>query len=130
MQFLLDTDICIHVVKSRPERLAQKFERLSEHLCISSITLAELLYGAENSGRRLQNLEVVAGFSARIAVLPFGETAASHYGQIRAALRRAGSPIGTHDLLIAAHARSEGLIVVTRNRREFDRVPGLRVESW
>ena len=129
-QYLLDTNICIHILTRRPERLGQKFERLADQLCISSITLAELLYGAEKSLRRQENLETVAHFSGRLGVQPFSEKAAAHYGQIRAELEQAGTPIGTHDMLIAAHARSENLIVVTGNRREFDRVPGLRVESW
>jgi tRNA(fMet)-specific endonuclease VapC len=130
MQFLLDTDICIHILKQRPERLAQKFERLSDQICISSITLAELLYGAEKSSRRFENLDAVAQFVGRLAVLPFAEKAAAHYAQIRVELLRKGTPVGTHDMLIAAHARSEGLVVVTQNRREFDRISGLRVESW
>ncbi len=129
-QYVLDTNICVHVLTKRPERLSQKFERLADQLCISSITLAELLYGAEKSLRRQENLEAVTHFSARLDVLPFGEKAAAHYGQIRAELEKAGTPVGTHDMLIAAHARSEGLIVVTRNRREFDRISGLRVENW
>jgi tRNA(fMet)-specific endonuclease VapC len=127
---MLDTDICIHVIKARPEKLIQKFERHAEQLCISSIALAELLYGAEKSTQRLANLETVANFAARLNVLHFGPDAAMHYGQIRAELERAGTPVGTHDILISAHARSEGLIVVTRNRREFQRIPGLRVEDW
>jgi tRNA(fMet)-specific endonuclease VapC len=127
---MLDTNICVHVLAKRPEQLSQKFERLAEQLCISSITLAELLYGAEKSLRRQENLAAVVNFSARLAVLPFAVDAAAHYGQIRSELEKAGTPIGTHDMLIAAHARSEALVLVTRNRREFDRVNGLRVEDW
>jgi len=130
MQYLLDTNICIHIINERPEKLIQKFERHAEQLSISSIGLAELLYGAEKSARRLASIEAVANFTARLEVLPFAHGAAEHYGQIRTELERAGKPIGTHDLLIAAHARSEGLILITQNRREFDRVRGLRVESW
>lgn len=129
-QYMLDTDICIHVIKARPERLSEKFERLTQLLCISTITLAELNFGAEKSVQRTRNLDTVANFAARLQILPFANNAATHYGQIRTELEIAGTPIGLHDMLIAAHARSEGLIMVTRNRREFDRVPGLRIESW
>jgi tRNA(fMet)-specific endonuclease VapC len=130
LQYMLDTDICIHVLKNRPEHLSQKFERLKESIGISSITLAELLYGAEKSARRRENLDTVANFATRLDVLSFSHGAAAHYGEIRAHLIKAGTPVGLHDMLIASHARSEGLIVVTRNRKEFDRIPGLRVESW
>jgi tRNA(fMet)-specific endonuclease VapC len=130
LQYMLDTDICIHIINARPEKLIQKFERHAEQLSISSVALAELFYGAEKSSRRLASLETVVNFAARLEVLSFGQTAAAHYGQIRVELERAGKPVGTHDMLIAAHARSEGLIVVTRNRREFDRISGLRVENW
>jgi tRNA(fMet)-specific endonuclease VapC len=129
-QYMLDTDVCIQVIKSYPEGLRQRFNRFAEQLCVSSITLCELHYGAEKSARRLENLQEIEHFAARLDVLPFAGKAAAHYGQIRAELETAGTPIGPYDMLIAAHARSEGLIVVTRNRREFDRVPGLRVESW
>ena len=127
---MLDTDICIHVINARPEKLIQKFERHAAQICMSSIALAELLYGAEKSTRRQASLETVANFAARLEVMAFAEGAAVHYGQIRAELERAGTPVGTHDMLIAAHARSEGLVIVTRNRREFDRIAGLRVENW
>lgn len=129
-QYMLDTDICIHVINARPEKLIQKFERHAAQICMSSIALAELLYGAEKSTRRQASLETVANFAARLEVMAFAEGAAVHYGQIRAELERAGTPVGTHDMLIAAHARSEGLVIVTRNRREFDRIAGLRVENW
>lgn len=130
LQFMLDTDIAIHVIKNYPERLSQKFNRLAEQLCISTITLGELHYGAEKSARRLENLQAIEHFAARLDVLPFGAKAAAHYGQIRAELKQAGTPVGALDMLIGAQARSEGLVVVTRNRREFDRITGLRVENW
>jgi tRNA(fMet)-specific endonuclease VapC len=130
LQYLLDTNICIYVIKNYPTRLRERFNRLAEQLCISSITLGELHYGAEKSERRLQNLQAVEHFTARLEVLSFSAKAAAHYGEIRAALERAGKPVGPHDMLIGAHARSEGLIVVTNNTREFTRIPGLRVENW
>jgi tRNA(fMet)-specific endonuclease VapC len=102
----------------------------AEQLCISSITLGELFYGAEKSARRSENLAAIENFVARLDVLSFGERAAAHYGQVRAELERAGTPCGPHDMQIGGHARSEGLIVVTNNMREFVRMPGLRVENW
>jgi tRNA(fMet)-specific endonuclease VapC len=128
--YLLDTNICIYVIKSRPSQLRERFNRLTEQLCVSSITLGELHYGAEKSARRLENLQAIEHFVARLDVLPFGAKAAAHYGQVRAELERAGKPIGPHDMLIGAHARSEGLVVVTNNTREFGRISGLRVENW
>ncbi|WP_416067816.1 type II toxin-antitoxin system VapC family toxin [Rhizobium sp. ZK1] len=102
----------------------------AEQLCISSITLAELYYDAEKSARRIENLTAIEHFAARLEVLPFGEKAASHYGQVRAELERAGTPCGPHDMKIGGHARAEGLIVVTNNMREFVRMPGVRTENW
>jgi tRNA(fMet)-specific endonuclease VapC len=128
--YMLDTNICIYVIKNYPEKLRERFERLAEQLCISSITLAELHYGAEKSMRRPENLEAIAQFSARLDVLSFSPKAAAHYGQIRAEFERLGRPAGGHDMLIGAHARSEGLTVVTNNSREFERMPGIRVENW
>jgi tRNA(fMet)-specific endonuclease VapC len=127
--YMLDTNICIYVIKNYPQKLRERFERLAEQLCISSITLAELHYGAEKSVRRLENLEAVWQFCARLDVLSFSPKAAAHYGQIRAELERLGRPAGGHDMLIGAHARSEGLTVVTNNSREFEHMPGIRVEN-
>jgi tRNA(fMet)-specific endonuclease VapC len=127
---MLDTDICIYVMRDRPTGIQQRFDLLADELCISMITLGELLYGAEKSERRVQNLRAAERFSARLEVLPFSVAAASHYGQIRAELEAAGMLAGPYDMLIGAHARSEGLTVVTNNVREFARMPGLRVENW
>jgi tRNA(fMet)-specific endonuclease VapC len=129
LQYMLDTNICIHVLKNRPEKLRERFNRLAEQLCISTITLAELSYGVEKSSRRDDNHQAVDQFAARLDVLPFSAVAAIHYGQVRAALEAAGRPIGAHDMLIGAHARSAGMIVVTNNLREFERIPGLRTEN-
>jgi tRNA(fMet)-specific endonuclease VapC len=130
LRYMLDTNICIYVIKRHPAQLREKFNALAESLCISSITLAELHFGAEKSARRIDNLNIVAQFAARLEVLPFGVKAAAHYGQLRAELERLGKPCGANDLLIGAHARSEGLTVVTNNSREFRRMPGIRVENW
>ncbi|MGP4665839.1 type II toxin-antitoxin system tRNA(fMet)-specific endonuclease VapC [Agrobacterium pusense] len=130
LRYMLDTNICIYVMKTYPPDLRDKFNNLADELCISSITLGELCYGAEKSARRRENLGAIGNFTARLEVLPFADKAASHYGQIRAELARAGTPCGVHDMQIGGHARSEGLIVVTNNMREFVRMPGLRVENW
>ena len=130
LQYMLDTNICIYVIKNYPAKLRERFNRLAEQLSISSITLGELCYGAEKSARRLENLQAVEQFAARLEVLAFPPKAAAHYGQLRAELERRGKPIGPHDMLIGAHARAEGLTVVTNNAREFRRLPGLRVETW
>lgn len=130
LRYMLDTNICIYVVKDRPPGLRERFEELVDELSISVITLSELLYGAENSARRPENLRAIEQFAGRLDILPFTADAAAHYGQIRAALRRAGRPAGVHDMLIGAHARSDGLILVTNNMREFARMPGLQIENW
>jgi tRNA(fMet)-specific endonuclease VapC len=130
LAYMLDTNMCIHVMKHYPLELREQFNALAEQLCISSITLGELHYGAEKSARRADNLAAIEHFVARLDVLPFAEKAAAHYGQVRAELERAGTPCGPHDMQIAGHARSEGLIVVTNNMREFARMPGVRAENW
>lgn len=130
LAYMLDTNICIYVMKMYPPKLLEKFNSLAEQLCISSITLGELHYGAEKSARRVDNLTAITHFVARLDVLAFGDKAAAHYGQLRAELERAGTPCGPHDMQIGGHARSEGLILVTNNMREFNRMPGVRVENW
>jgi tRNA(fMet)-specific endonuclease VapC len=130
LQYMLDTNICIYVMKTYPPGLLENFNRMAEQLCISSVTLGELHYGAEKSAKRVDNLAALENFVARLEVLPFGNKAAAHYGQLRAELERAGTPCGPHDMQIGGHARSEGLIVVTNNMREFSRMPGLRAENW
>jgi tRNA(fMet)-specific endonuclease VapC len=127
---MLDTNICIYVMKNYPANLLEKFNKLAEQLCISSITLGELHYGAEKSARRVDNLTAIEHFVARLDVLGFEAKAAAHYGQVRVELERAGAPCGPHDMQIGGHARSEGLIVVTNSMREFSRMPGIRAENW
>ena len=130
LRYLLDTNICIYVIKNRPPAVRDRFNLYGDQLCISSITLTELLFGAEKSSSPPQNLAVVDSFAARLRVLPFDARAAAHAAQLRALLAKAGTPIGPYDTLIAGHARAEGLTVVTNYLREFARVPGLLVENW
>jgi tRNA(fMet)-specific endonuclease VapC len=127
---MLDTNICIYVLKHRPPTLRARFNDEAERLCVSSITLSELRYGAEKSARRTDNRAAIDQFVARLDVLAFTPRAAAHHGELCATLERMGPPAGVYDLLIAAHARSEGLIVVTNNLREFARMPGVRAENW
>ncbi|PSH56089.1 type II toxin-antitoxin system tRNA(fMet)-specific endonuclease VapC [Phyllobacterium endophyticum] len=130
LRYMLDTNICIYVMKSYPLQLRDKFNALAEQLCISSITLGEMHYGAEKSARTIENLKAIEHFVSRLEILPFAAAAAVHYGQIRADLERAGTPCGSHDMQIGGHARSEGLVVVTNNMREFIRMPGVLTENW
>ncbi|HEX9463054.1 MAG TPA: tRNA(fMet)-specific endonuclease VapC [Alphaproteobacteria bacterium] len=130
LRYMLDTDICIYALKDRPATLRGRFNRLAEQICISAVTLAELAFGAERSARPSENLAVVSLFVGQLDVLPFGERAAMHYGNLRAELARKGRPTGPYDLMICAHARSEGLILVTNNVRDFERMNGLRIENW
>jgi tRNA(fMet)-specific endonuclease VapC len=131
LSYMLDTNICIYVMKTYPAQLRERFNALADQLCMSTVTLGELHYGAEKSTtRRVHNLTALSQFAARLEILPFDEKAAAHYGQLRAELERAGTPCGPHDMQIGGHARSEGLILVTNNLREFTRMPGLRTENW
>ncbi|WP_201757210.1 type II toxin-antitoxin system VapC family toxin [Colidextribacter sp. OB.20] len=128
---MLDTNICIYVMKKRPENVLRRFQKeLYSGLCISSITLAELEYGMKHSSDPVRNEQALLRFLAPMNILPFGLAAASEYGEIRAYLQSQGTPIGPLDMLIAGHARSEGMILVTNNGKEFERVPDLVLENW
>ncbi|MFB1010882.1 MAG: tRNA(fMet)-specific endonuclease VapC [Thiopseudomonas sp.] len=130
IKYLLDTNIVIYTMKNRPPAIREAFNRHYGQMCISSVTYMELVYGAERSSRPEANLRDLQGFVARMDVLPYEDAAAVHTGQIRAELAVRGTPIGPYDAMIAGHARSLGLIVVTNNLGEFVRVDGLRVENW
>ena len=129
-RYLLDTNIVIYVLKRRPVEVLSTFNANASRMAMSSITLAELLHGAEKSSRVSENLAAIEDFCSRLQVLPYGPKAAQHYGAIRAALEKLGQPIGVNDMHIAAHARSEGLVLVTNNMSEFARVPALEAENW
>ena len=130
LRYLLDTNIAIFVLRNRSAQLQARFVEARGELAISSVSVAELAYGAEKSERPTENRRAVEEFLALLDVLDFDGAAASHSGQIRASLAAAGTPIGGYDVLIAGHARSRGLVVVTNNTREFERVSGLLVEDW
>lgn len=130
LRYLLDTNIVIYVIKLRPLAALARFNEHHGTMAISSITLAELIHSAEKSSQVSRSLAVVEDFTSRLDVLPYSAKAAQHYGQIRAALERVGQPIGINDLHIAAHARSEGLTLVSNNLREFGKVPALLTDNW
>ena len=130
IKYMLDTNICIYTINNKPAKVRDAFIQHQTQLCISSITLMELIYGAEKSAVVSANLAVVEGFVARLQVLAYDNAAAEHTGQLRAELAKLGQPIGPYDQMIAGHARSQGLILVSNNLREFSRVPGLRLEDW
>ncbi|HEY3986617.1 type II toxin-antitoxin system tRNA(fMet)-specific endonuclease VapC [Cedecea sp.] len=130
LKYMLDTNICIFTIKNKPQLVREAFNQYYGQMCISSVTLMELIYGAEKSLHPEKNLAVIEGFAARLDVLAYGTDAAVNTGQARAELAKKGTPIGPYDSMIAGHARSLGLIVVTNNIREFNRVPGLRLEDW
>lgn len=130
IKYLLDTNIVIYVIKRRPIEVMEVFNQHASRMAISVITLSELMHGAEKSSWPEKNLNVVEDFCSRLQVLDYTAKAAQHYGAIRAQLEKIDQPIGVNDLHIAAHARSEGLILVTNNTREFTKVPGLQLENW
>jgi tRNA(fMet)-specific endonuclease VapC len=130
LRYMLGTNVCVRVLRDRPKDVRDRFNAAADTLCISTIVLTELLHGAAKSARPDHNRQEVERFAARLEVLAFDERAADHAADIRATLERTGRGIGGYDLLIAGHARSRGLIVVTGDLGEFRRVEGLRSEDW
>ena len=130
LKYLLDTNIVIYTMKNRPQQVKRLFQKHEGEMCISAVTLGELVFGAEHSQQVEQNLADIEALVARLEVLPLDSKAAYHFGQIRAALYTIGQPLGPYDMLIAGHARASGLILVTNNINEFERVPGLLLENW
>jgi tRNA(fMet)-specific endonuclease VapC len=127
--FMLDTDISSYIIKRRPPALIEKFDKHSEMLNVSVITAAELRFGAQKAGRpRLA--ELVEAYLERLAILDWTNEVTYHYARIRSELERAGKPIGNMDLLIASHAVSERMTVVTNNLKHFSNVSDLKVEVW
>lgn len=131
MKLMLDTNICIYLIKQRPEIVLKRFldYQLGE-IGISSVTLAELRYGVAKSRHRRENANALDEFIIPLEIAPFDEAAAQAYGDIRAALEKSGTPIGSMDMMIAAHAVAMGVTLVTNNTREFSRVPNLCVVDW
>ena len=130
MKYMLDTNICIYAMKGLHNVRKNIISNSDKKLCISSITLAELLYGVEKSKAKARNRIELAKFMANFKILNFNSNAANEYGCIRSSLEEKGTPIGKMDMLIAAHAKSIGAVMVTNNVKEFIRVQGLEVEDW
>ncbi|TLY66265.1 MAG: type II toxin-antitoxin system VapC family toxin [Gammaproteobacteria bacterium] len=126
---MLDTDISSYVIRHRPASVAERFEHYASELCVSVVTAAELRFGAEKAARP-ELARLVEAYLARLAILDWTDAVTFHYARIRAALERAGKPIGNLDLMIASHAVAEEATVVTNNVRHFASVPGLKVEEW
>jgi tRNA(fMet)-specific endonuclease VapC len=131
MRYMLDTNICSYILKNHPAAVKVKFEEAGAgNVCLSTVVLAELYYGAARHPNGIVIRREIDDFVSRLVVIPWDEMAADHYGAIRSALEKAGTPIGAMDMLIAAHARSCGATLVTNNVREFDRVKRLVSVNW
>jgi tRNA(fMet)-specific endonuclease VapC len=131
MEYLLDTNICIYIIKKKPVEVFEKFKTLTiGDVGISSITLAELQYGVEKSSNSEKNREALEQFLTPIEIIDYGYEATIEYGKIRSTLENKGIPIGPLDMLIASHAKSLDVILVTNNVNEFERIAGLKIENW
>jgi tRNA(fMet)-specific endonuclease VapC len=130
LKYLLDTNIVIYVLKRRPIEVLDIFNKNVNRMAISAITLSELIYGAEKSLRVEKNLAAIDDFVSHLDVLPYDEKASYQYGQIKSFLEKKGNLIGENHIHIAAHAISLGLILVTNNLKEFERVPKLALDNW
>lgn len=131
MKYLLDSNVCIYLMRGKHRGVAERVRAHSEDgLAVYSITLAELRFGAEKSSDPLHHHALIGQILSPLTILPFDFRAADKYGEVRADLERRGQPIGPLDMLLAAHALSEGLIFVTHNTSEFQRVKGLQLEDW
>ncbi len=130
LKYMLDTNILIYTMKNRPAHVKKLFNQHAGQMCISSISLGELVFGAEHSLQVERNLADIEMLIAQLDVLPFGMIEANHFGRIRSELYRIGQPIGPYDMMIAGHARATGMILVTNNEKEFARVKGLLIENW
>ncbi|MFH0924049.1 MAG: type II toxin-antitoxin system VapC family toxin [bacterium] len=131
MLYILDTNICIYIIKKKPKNVIDILEKKKiSSIGISTITLSELEYGVEKSQASEKNRLALVEFCVPIEIYPYDDEAAKTYGEIRTYLERMGNPIGSLDMLIAAHAKSLGHILVTNNEREFKKVPGLKTENW
>ncbi|WP_269220730.1 tRNA(fMet)-specific endonuclease VapC [Brevundimonas vesicularis] len=130
LETMLDTSVCVRALRDRSGVLRSHFRSSADRLCISTIALMELLYGANLSSKPDHHKAEVEDFVQRLVLLDFDDEAAAHAADIKTSLKRAGTPIGAHDTLIAGHARSRGLLLLTGNLGEFQRVPGLRCQDW
>ncbi len=130
IKYMLDTDTVSYTIRNKPVEIRQAFAAHHGQMCISSVTLMELVFGAERHPDTRTLMSVIESMVARLEVWHFDEVAAIHTGEIRAELAIQGNPIGPYDAMIAGHARASGLIVITNNTKEYSRVSGLRVDNW
>ncbi len=131
MKFMLDTNICIYIIKQKPPNVIERFYQTEiSEICISSITLSELFYGVSKSSKPEQNQIALTQFIAPLDILSYDDEAAQYYGELRVHLEKQGRPIGSLDMLIAAHALSATCVLVTNNEKEFTRIPKLKIENW
>lgn len=131
MKYLLDTNICIYIIKNKPQSVLNRFLSIpNTQFAISSITVAELFYGVAKSQFPEKNEIAIKNFLLPLTILSFDENAAEYFGKIKANLEKKGTPVGGFDIMIAAHAISENLTLITNNEREFNRIEGLKVENW
>lgn len=129
--FMLDTNICIYIIKKRPESILKKFKKYkNQNVYISVITLAELQYGVERSSSKKFNQKIINDFISHLFVVPWDKESAVQYGKLRNTLNEKGTPVGNMDLMIASHALSLDFNLVTNNVKEFKRVPNLKYENW
>lgn len=129
--YMLDTNICIYIIKKKPDQVIERLRHTRvPDVGVSSITLSELEYGAAKSARPEQNKLAIVEFLAPLEILPYDDMAAQEYGKVRVYLEKQGTPIGSMDMLIAAHALSLNCILVTNNESEFRRIPALKIENW
>jgi tRNA(fMet)-specific endonuclease VapC len=131
MKYLLDTNICIYIIKRKPAHVLARFQAETiGDIGISSITVAEMQYGIAKSQFPERNREALEKFLTPLLILDFDMGAALAYGELRVFLEKQGTPIGAYDLLLAAQAKALDIILVTNNLHEFERIPGLKVENW
>ena len=131
MEFLLDTNTCVYIIKRKPPDVIERFKQTKiSQIGISSITLSELLYGVSKSSKPGQNQMALTQFVAPLEILPYDDEAAQYYGNLKAHLEKQGTPIGSLDMLIAAHALSTESTLITNNEKEFIRIPNLKIDNW
>ena len=130
-KFMLDTDICSYIMREKPIQVLERFDSYEmEQFCISVVSYAEFIYGVQKSSNPKKHQRLVENFILHVDIIPWDCAAAEHYGQIRKELESLGQTVGNMDMMIASHARSQGMTIVTNNERHFGRITGLRIENW
>ena len=128
---MLDTNTCIYIIKRKPPNVIERFKQTEiSQIGISSITLSELFYGVSKSSKPEQNKIALMQFVAPLEILSYDDEAAQYYGDLRTHLEKQGTPIGSLDMLIAAHALSIACILITNNEKEFIRIPNIKIDNW